>query len=327
MSNSIIKFERQVLDHGYIRLIESWGSDERIVETARTSTSKGFLGWSKDLPMKCSKCTKLDQDVLSPIYTGTGNPPCVDGTQNHEFIYQPGDEKLLAFLLEMHHDTPFEFGGLQLEIQAPIFVFREWHRHRTQSFSEASSRYEPLPDKNYVPTEDRLMMQVRSGDKKNRQATAVDGAVELTLHNALAFRNELSLEYQSDENFYQKYLKLGVPKELARVALPVGRYSKMRAQAVLRNWLAFLTLRKDMSAQYEIRVYADVLGEILQEVFPRTWDLFSLNHVGTWGQESLAYYDHQIKRLEARLEKMKAGRAKQFSAQVQEKATEGWDKQ
>jgi thymidylate synthase (FAD) len=73
---------------------------------------------------------------------------------------------------------------------------------------------------------------------------------------------------------YEWALKMGVPKELARIHLPVGRYSKMRASANLRNWLAFLTLRMDPAAQWEIRQYANEVGKLIEEKYPRTWALF-----------------------------------------------------
>ena len=107
----------ELLDHGYLSLVETWGSDERIVEAARMSTGKGFLGW------------------------GTADAP--------------GDEKLLKFLSDNAHATPFEMAGLIVEVQAPIMVFREWHRHRTQSYNEMSARYTPLPDVNYLPSVER----------------------------------------------------------------------------------------------------------------------------------------------------------------------------
>ena len=91
MSNTRI----EILDNGYIELIDMWGSDQSIVEAARMSTNKEFKGW--------------------------GTPE------------NPGDEKLLAFLWRNNHATPFEMAGAQIEVKAPIFVFREWHRHRTQS--------------------------------------------------------------------------------------------------------------------------------------------------------------------------------------------------
>jgi thymidylate synthase (FAD) len=73
---------------------------------------------------------------------------------------------------------------------------------------------------------------------------------------------------------YTQALEVGIPKELARLVIPVSRYSKMRASANLRNWLGFLTLRLDVKAQWEIREYAKAVGSIIEEKFPRTWQLF-----------------------------------------------------
>jgi thymidylate synthase (FAD) len=298
--------EIKVLDHGYVRLVTSWGSDEGIVEIARVSTNKGFLGWGPHHTEECAHAKHDRQWVLAASNEAAdpGNdPPACDCAA------KPGDEKLLSFLLEMHHDTPFEFAGVQFEIQAPIFCLREWHRHRTQSYSEISARYTPLPDVNYVPTVDRLMRNARAANKRNRQASSAEGALELTEELAELFRRKLVAAYEQDEDFYQTALGAGVPKELARVALPVGRYSRMRAQGVLRNWLAFLTLRKDSNAQWEIQEYANAVGEILKTIYPRTWALFELNHPGTWATETPAYYDHQITKLRARLETLEKIRA------------------
>ncbi len=243
----------QLLDHGYLELVESWGSEERIIEAARMSTGKGFLGWG---PFHADDC---------PSHTGkktTRECGCVD---------KPGDEKLLRYLWTNKHATPFEMTGLTFEVQAPIMVFREWHRHRTQSYNEMSARYTPLPDVTYIPTVERLMVN----SKTNKQAGTIAGAAELTEQNAEEFRQSLREIYKLQEGTYQTALKCGVPKELARLVLPVGRYSRMRASANLRNWLAFLALRLPTTAQYEIRVYAEVIGKIIAEKFPRTWALFS----------------------------------------------------
>ncbi len=222
----------KVLDHGYISLVESWGSDERIVEAARMSTDKGFLGW--------------------------GTPET------------PGDEKLLGYLYRNHHATPFEMAGAIIEVQAPIFVFREWHRHRTQSYNEMSARYTPLPDLNYIPTVERLLIN----SKTNKQAGTIKGALELDEVGAQYYQKELSLMYENQQRFYEQALNMGVPKELARNHLPVGRYSKMRASSCLRNWLGFLTLRMAPGAQWEIREFARELHDILEPLFPRTLALF-----------------------------------------------------
>jgi thymidylate synthase (FAD) len=239
-----------VLDHGYVELIDEWGSDEGIIEAARMSTGKGFLGWG---PKHRDGCVQNTDGTCS----------CGQHTA--------GDEKLLRFLYENKHSTPFEMAGLTLEIQAPIFVFREWHRHRTQSYSEMSARYTPLPDVNYVPTVGRLMIN----SKVNKQAGTIKGAEELTEINAKNFQYGLLTIYTEAEKLYQEALRCGVPKELARVHLPVGRYSRMRASANLRNWLAFLTLRMAPGAQWEIRQYANVVGTLIEEAFPRTWQLFA----------------------------------------------------
>lgn len=233
ISSEMLKDETNipVLDHGFVRLVESWGhgdagvSEAAIIEAARQSTQGSFRGWDKD-------------------------------------------EKLLRFLYEHKHSTPFEFAGMTIEVQAPIFVFREWHRHRTQSYNEMSARYSPLPDLNYIPTVERLMM----GGGANKQAGSTGET--LTEEGAESFRNVLAGSYRASQGSYEAALNAGVPKELARILLPVGRYSRMRASANLRNWLGFLTLRMDPAAQYEIRMFANAVGSIVEREFPRTWGLF-----------------------------------------------------
>ena len=125
MTNEQVK----VLDHGYIQLVESWGSDERIIEAARMSTDKGFLGWGPNF--KCRGCGHVHMDAERPsIRAGGRISVCHCGSHDIESI--PGDEKLLRFLWENKHATPFEMAGMTIEVMAPIMVFREWHRHRTQ---------------------------------------------------------------------------------------------------------------------------------------------------------------------------------------------------
>ncbi len=264
---------KSILDHGYIEIIEHWGSDERVIESARMSTGKGFNGWGPIHKHPCLLASADDDDwgsATATNYMATYGdaPSCTCGGG------QPGDEKLLRFLWENKHSTPFEMAGATIEVKAPIFVFREWHRHRTQSYNEMSARYTPLPNENYVPSIERLML---GGDGKNKQSGTVSGSEALTIEVAEEFRRALHVSYADAETLYQGALKMGVPKELARVHLPVGRYSRMRASANLRNWLAFLSLRstsKNQAAQWEIRQYADALHDMLSPVFPRTLSLF-----------------------------------------------------
>lgn len=222
----------ELLDHGYVELVETWGSDERIIEAARMSTAKGFQGWG----------------------------PREDGSA--------GDEKLLRFLYENKHATPFEMAGLIVEVQAPIFVFREWHRHRTQSYNELSARYTPLPDLCYVPSVERLMAGRQSTANKQGSADGISDG------HARAIQSGLRSVYAHNRTYYETLLSDGVAREIARLVVPVAQYSRMRASANLRNWLAFLSLRTAPAAQWEIRQYANSVGGIVAARFPRTWELF-----------------------------------------------------
>lgn len=221
-----------VLDSGYVGFIEAWGSDERVIEAARMSTGKGFMGWDTD-------------------------------------------QKLLAYLYNNRHATPFEMAGLVIEVKAPIFVFREWHRHRTQSYNEMSARYIPLPDENYTPSVDRCVPPLLPTG--NQQADGMAGN-QPTRAEISRWLFELNNVYARAQEVYIAGLDIGIPKELARLPVPVSRYSRMRASANLRNWLAFLTLRMAPNAQLEIRQYANAVATIIENQFPRTWELFAKEH-------------------------------------------------
>lgn len=285
-----------ILDHGYLELVETWGSDERIVEAARMSTGKGFLGWDPGL---CPVCFPDSYPANQPKIPINDCIACEGKGRIN------GDQALLRYLYTHNHATPFEMAGMVIEVQAPIFVFREWHRHRTQSYNEMSARYVPLPDINYIPTVDRLLMNAPETCDKcgqtgamerfmtnppthmgcgghvvrkpatNRQAGTIKGAPPMSLAaSAENYQLHLRQMYEQQETFYQHALSIGVPKELARIHLPVGRYSRMRASANLRNWLAFLTLRTDSAAQWEIRQYAIAVQKLVAEHFARTHGLF-----------------------------------------------------
>jgi thymidylate synthase (FAD) len=225
----------KLLDHGYLKFVERWGSDESIIEAARMSTDGGFVSWEP--------------------YEG----------------HPKGDAGLLSYLWRNKHSTPFEMAGLTVEVQAPILVFRQWHRHRTQSYNEMSARYTPLPNVNYRPTVERCIVV----DGANKQA-GKDTKRTPTHEEVLDWlENYLDPAYTAAEVAYRRGLQIGIPKEVARCPVPVARYTRMRASANLRNWLAFLTLRIDSHAQEEIRVYAEALGGYIQRELPRTWELFA----------------------------------------------------
>jgi len=231
----------KVLDHGYVEFIEAWGQGSAEYPSDKADCEAGIIEAARQ------------------------------STQG-SFRGWDQDAKLLKFLHDNNHATPFEFAGMVIEVQAPIFVFREWHRHRTQSYNEMSARYAPLPDLYYYPTADRVLM----AQPGNKQAQSVSGVPLSEGTTAADFSmRHLKQVYSLCEEVYQASLAAGIPKELARLVMPVGHYSRMRASANLRNWLAFMTLRAAPQAQWEIRQYAEALGKIMQQVFPQTWALHS----------------------------------------------------
>jgi len=139
------------------------------------------------------------------------------------------------------------------------------------SFNEMSARYVPLPDENYVPTIDRVMTGANTATT-NKQAQ--NNGEELNGYKARLWLDLLEEAYASAQSAYDAGIKLGVPKELARLCVPVARYSKMRVSTDILNWLKFLQLRKAPNAQWEIRVYADTIGNIIEQLYPRTYALF-----------------------------------------------------
>ena len=258
-----------VLDHGYVRHIETWGSDQSIVESARMSTGKGFKGWGGSCNVCETQCAKCGGSGEIPD-VGFGAQRCPDcpckecgGTGRI-----PGDEKFLAFLYTNKHMSPFEQAGMTIEVQAPIFVLREWHRHRTQSYNEMSGRYSVLPDLYYLPSVERLMEGKQN--HKNKQGSEAG----MPQADAERFRRWLIEHYETARGRYTELLQQNVAREIARLVLPVAQYSRMRASANLRNWLQFLTLRLAPSAQWEIRQYAHVVASLLADAFPRTFHLF-----------------------------------------------------
>lgn len=124
--------EKKLLDHGYLKYIEHMGRDESIIEAARMSTDKGFLGWgpTKKYVRQCDRCMIIEDEPCG----GDGDCPMAEPEVPHAYGFPniertvSGDEKLLAYLYNNKHHTPFEMASVIFEVQAPIMVFREWHR-------------------------------------------------------------------------------------------------------------------------------------------------------------------------------------------------------
>lgn len=251
----------KVLDKGYVKFVDRMGSDEDIVAAARMSTGRGFVSWE---PYgRCKGCGETAPLVGARFEHEVG---CIERGGGFE-SFPRGDLGMLDFMYRGHHATPFEFCELHIEVQAPLMVLREWHRHRTQSYSEFSARYSQMPNLHYVPEASRIQKQ----GKANRQGS--DEAVSDGL--AATVITQLQLE---QERIYESYNEMvnveGIAKEVARLNTPVSRYSKMRAKTDLRNWLAFLQLRMAANAQWEIHQYANAVAEIVKALWPKTYALF-----------------------------------------------------
>jgi thymidylate synthase (FAD) len=158
--------------------------------------------------------------------------------------------------------------GMTIEVQAPIFVFREWHRHRTQSYNELSARYTELPDLYYVPSLERL--QAGGQDWVNKQSAGRGIHPRAARH----LQRRIQAAYEEQRRVYETLLHDGLAREIARIVIPVGQYSRMRASANLRNWLHFATLRTGGGAQFEIREYATEVCKLIEQHFPRTYALW-----------------------------------------------------
>jgi thymidylate synthase (FAD) len=237
-----------VLDHGYVQFIEAWGVG-----------TEGDIGEDPD---------HWDYEV--------GIIEAARQSTQGNFRGWENDLKLLRYLYENQHSTPFEFAGMVIEVQAPLFVFREWQRHRTQSYNEMSARYTALPDLYYHCHVDDVIARAQTVTT-NKQAQGAGTVDKAAITDWVA--NDLEIQRRL-ENHYKAGIRIGVPKELARKKMPVDHYSKMRASANLRNWLAFMTLRCAPNAQYEIRVFADAVAHIVGEVFPHTFHLWAKQTFG-----------------------------------------------
>lgn len=257
-------WQQKVLDKGYVRYVDHMGSDETIIEAARMSTGKGFEGWNPS--EVCERCEQTRSMEMAAVGGTVG--VCIhtrDG-QEHVWKKRAGDAKLLEFLYKNGHHTPFEMCELAIEVQAPIFVFREWMRHRTQSFNEFSARYAQMPNLHYLPEPGRIQRQSTA----NKQGSAEEYLPETAKNIIGVLRSEQDGIYEN----YDVFVKDGLAKEVARINTPVSRYSKMRAKTDLRNWLGFLRLRMAPNAQFEIREYANAVAEIIKTLWPRVYELF-----------------------------------------------------
>jgi thymidylate synthase (FAD) len=254
-----------VLDRGFIRVIDYFGSDEAIVQAARVSYGKG---------------TKKSSD----------------------------DRNLIRYLMRHRHSTPFEMCEIKLHVKLPIFVARQWIRHRTANVNEYSARYSVLDKEFYVP--DRRHVNPQKSEKKkagsesqpglfgeaeikknsvtaaqsqtNRQGRGQelsDAEVEaarstISKESSRCYTNYLKLLNENEDGSVQDNKRSGIARELARMVLPTNYYTQWYWKIDLNNLFHFLSLRADSHAQYEIRVYADEICKIVERWCPIAYEAF-----------------------------------------------------
>jgi thymidylate synthase (FAD) len=176
------------------------------------------------------------------------------------------DRKLLRYLLTHGHETPFEQSVFQFHVKCPLFVARQWFRHRWSSFNEISGRYTVFAeDEFYVPDRKRVK------EEKNKQGS-VTAALPEEEHRAFAER----IRAESDRAVaaYRSLLEEGTAKELARIVLPLNMYTQFYWSVNARSLMNFLRLRCDLHAQHEIRLYAGAARAIFREKMPWTAAIF-----------------------------------------------------
>lgn len=216
----------ECLDHGFVRLVDYMGTDLSIVRAARVS---------------------YDADWRAGSDTGS-------------------DERLINYLIQNHHTSPFEAVTFTFEIKCPMFIARQWHRHRTWSYNEVSARYTELPSEFYLPTAESIGKQT----KHNKQTRDIGG--EVTQEDETNV-NLIGHACQEAFRMYNILLSRGVPRELARSVLPMSSYTRFFGTVNLHNLLKFLDQRLHPHAQYEIQVYARALVDLIKGVVPVTANL------------------------------------------------------
>lgn len=208
----------EVLNGGFVRLVDHMGSDLSIVRSARVSYD---ADWREGDEQK--------------------------------------DAKLIAYLMKNRHTSPFESVSFTFEVKAPIFVFRQWHRHRTWAYNEISARYTELDEGYYVPAPDQITTQSAS----NKQMRTKE-------QHPFSDQIYSRIDYACNLAFieYRHLIAIGCPRELARSVLPVAAYSRMFATVSLLNLFRFISLRSHEHAQYEIRIYSDAMLDLIEPIVP-----------------------------------------------------------
>jgi thymidylate synthase (FAD) len=187
----------------------------------------------------------------------------------HKEAMDASDEGLIRFLMRERHGTPFEHNSFRFHIRCPIFVAREWFRHRIGSFNEFSMRYAKATDDFYVPAPEDVRTQV------GKPGAYTFETVEPEL--AESTRETLESVYRTAYAAYEELVEAGIAREIARCVLPVGAYTEFFWTVNARALMNFVSLRAAETAQREIRYYADAVESFLAERMPVTHEAFVAN--------------------------------------------------
>ena len=226
----------KVLDHGFIRVIDYMGDDSAIVQAARVSYGKGTKQISQD-------------------------------------------KGLINYLMRHRHTTPFEMCDIKLHIKLPIFIARQWIRHRTASVNEYSARYSILGNEFYLPTKQNLAPQSQQ-NKQGRSDESVpdhiaEEVLDLLKRDAVnAYDHYIKIMNEDEGGNVVDENRVGITRELARMNLTLNYYTEWYWKINLHNLLHFLALRADAHAQYEIRVYAEEMLNIVKAWVPYAYEAF-----------------------------------------------------
>ena len=227
-----------VLDHGFIRVIDYMGDDNAITQAARVSYGKG---------------TKSVQN----------------------------DEGLIRYLMRHWHSTPFEMCEIKLHVKLPVFVARQWIRHRTANVNEYSARYSILDREFYMPQPEQLAAQsVINNQGRGAALTPAESARVLDILKSDATQTYDHYEEMIGEVDHNGDPKQGLARELARMNLPANIYTQWYWKVDLHNLFHFLRLRADAHAQYEIRVYADAIAKVVADWVPFAYGAFEDYRMG-----------------------------------------------
>lgn len=177
------------------------------------------------------------------------------------------DKSLIRYLMRNKHTSPFEMVEFKFHVKLPIFIARQWIRHRTANVNEYSGRYSEMKDECYLPEIDQLRKQ----GTLNKQGSSEDA---LTEKDSLLVLESMKRSQTDDFEKYKSYLDLGIAREISRINLPLSTYTEWYWKIDLHNLFHFLRLRLDHHAQYEIRVYGEAIAKIIKEIVPIAYEAF-----------------------------------------------------